>query len=104
MNGFIISYLADINAPETAPLVERAFQSGRVDLSIMGDYEEFQIAVGLLKERITPPPKHGWFMPELREALDEDDEQMKKRQRQAEKKEKQKRKPAKKARMRHKKK
>jgi len=104
VNGFIISYLADINASETAPLVERAFQSGRVDLSIMGDFEEFQITIGLLKERLTPPPKYGWFMPEMREAFVEYDEQMKKRQRQAEKKEKQKRKQAKKARKRHKKK
>ena len=104
VNGFIISYLADINAPETAPMVERAFQSGRVDLSITGDFEEFQIAVGLLKERLTPPPKYGWFMPELREAFVEYEEQIKKRQRQAEKKEKQKRKQAKKARKRNKKK
>jgi hypothetical protein len=104
VNGFIISYLADLDAPETAPLVERAFQSGRVDLSIMGDYEEFQIAVGLLKERLTPPPKYGWFMPEIREALIEYEEQMKKKQRQAEKKEKKKRKQAKKARRRHRKK
>jgi len=104
VNGFIISYLADINAPETAPLVERAFQSGRVDLSIMGDYEEFQIAVGLLEERLTPSPKYGWFMPELRESFVEYDEQMKTRQRQAEKKEKQKRKQAKKSRKRHRKK
>lgn len=104
VNGFIISYLADMKAPESAPLVERAFQSGRVDLSIQGDYEEFQIAVGLLEERLTPAPRYGWFMPEMREAFVEYEEQMKKRQRQAEKKEKQKRKQAKKARKRHKKK
>ena len=87
-----------------APLVEQAFGTGRVDLSIMGDYEEFQIAVGLLKERLTPRPKYGWFMPEIREAFVEYEEQMIKRQRQAEKKEKQKRKQAKKARKRHRKK
>jgi hypothetical protein len=104
VNGFIISYLADMDAPETASLVERAFQSGRVDLSIMGDYEEFQIAVGLLKERLTPPPKYGWFMPEIREAFVEYEEQKRIRQRQAEKKEKQKCKQAKKARKRHRKK
>ena len=104
VNGFIISYLAEINAPETAPLVEQVFQSGRVDLSIMGDYEEFQIAVGLLEKRLTPPPKYGWFMPEIREAFVDYEEQTKKRQRQTEKKEKQKRKQAKKARKRHKKK
>jgi len=104
VNGFIISYLADMDASETASLVEQAFQSGRVDLSIMGDYEEFQIAVGLLEERLTPPPKYGWFMPEIREAFAEYEEQEKKRNRQAERKEKQKRKQAKKARKRHRKK
>jgi len=100
VNGFIISYLADANAPETAGLVERAFQSGRVDLSIMGDYEEFQIAVGLLKERITPPPRHGWFQPDIRRAFVQNEAQ-KRRRRQSEKKEKAKRKQEKLARKRH---
>ena len=104
VNGFIISYLADLNARETAPLVERAFQSGRVDLSILGDYEEFQIAVGLLKERLTPPPKYGWFMPGIGEALASYEEPMKKKERQIEKKQKEKRKQEKKARKRSRKK
>jgi hypothetical protein len=104
VNSFIISYLADLNAAEAAPLVERAFQSERVDLSIMGDYEEFQIAVGLLKERLTPRPKYGWFMPGIGEALAGIEEQMKKKERQSEKKEKEKRKSAKKARKRSRKK
>ncbi|HEY4718935.1 MAG TPA: DUF1186 domain-containing protein [Anaerolineales bacterium] len=104
VNGFIISYLADINAPETAALVERAFQSSRVDLSIMGDYEEFQIAVGLLKERLTSPPKYGWFMPGVHKAFLELEEQRKSKERQAEKKEKKKRKQEKKTRKRQKKK
>jgi hypothetical protein len=104
VNGFIISYLADLKAQETAPLVERAFQSGRVDLSIMGDYEEFQIAVGLLKERLTPRPKYGWFLPGIGEALAGIDDLMKKKERQSEKKEKEKRKSAKKARKRSRKK
>lgn len=104
VNGFIISYLAELNAGETAPLVERAFQSGRVDLSIMGDYEEFQIAVGLLKERLTPRPKYGWFMPGIGEAFATYEEQMKQRERQTEKKQKEKRKREKKARKRSRKK
>jgi hypothetical protein len=104
VNGFIISYLADVHAPEAAPLVERTFQSGRVDLSIMGDYEEFQIAVGLLGERLTPPPKYGWFMPDIREKFVEFEKQMKKVQRQEEKKAKEKHKREKKARKRNRKK
>ena len=90
VNGFIISYLADLRAQETAPLVERLFQSGGVDLSIMGDYEEFQVAVGLLKERLTPPPEYGWFMPGIREAFVEQEEQIKKKDRKAPKRSKRK--------------
>lgn len=104
VNGFIISYLADLGARETAPLVERTFQSGRVDLSIMGDYEEFQIAVGLLKKRLTPPPKYGWFMPGIGEAYAKHEEQMKRMERQAEKKQKERRKREKKSRKRSRKK
>jgi hypothetical protein len=104
VNGFIISYLADLKAQESAPLVERAFQSGRVDLSILGDFEEFQIAVGLLKERLTPRPTYGWFMPGVGKALAEYGEQLKHNERLTEKKEKEKRKNAKKARKRSRKK
>jgi hypothetical protein len=57
LNGLIISDLADLNASEAAPLVERAFASGNVDESIMGDWEEYQVAVGLLAERTTPKPR-----------------------------------------------
>lgn len=104
VNAFIISYLAELKVQELAPLVERAFQSGRVDLSVAGDFEEFQIDVGLLKERLTPRPKFGWFMPGLREAFVTYEEQMKKKERQTEKKEKEKRKTAKKVRKRSRKK
>jgi hypothetical protein len=61
INGFLISYLADLKAAEAVSLVERAYRAGRVDLSIMGDFEEYQIAVGILKERTTPPPRYGFF-------------------------------------------
>jgi hypothetical protein len=107
VNAFIISFLADMNAPETAPLVERAFQSGNVDLTIMGDYEEFQIAVGLLEERITPAPRYGWIDPEMRlhyEEMDAAIKQINKTVRASEKKEKNKRKQEKKSRKKNRKK
>jgi hypothetical protein len=59
LNGLIISDLADLDALEAAPLVERAFASGNVDESIMGDWEEYQVDVGLLAKRITPRPRFG---------------------------------------------
>ena len=60
-NGFLISYLADLLSTEAAPLVEHAYQADRVDLSIMGDFEEYQVAVGLLKKRMTPLPRFNLF-------------------------------------------
>ena len=57
LNGFIISDLANLKATEAGPLVERAFASGHVDNMIMGDSEDFQVAVGLLAKRTTPKEK-----------------------------------------------
>lgn len=50
LNGFIISRLTDLQAVEAAPLVEQAFKSGLVDESVMGDWTDFQVEVGLLDE------------------------------------------------------
>jgi len=47
LNGFIVADLLDLNAVETAPLIERAFAVGRVDESICGDWEIVQIDLGL---------------------------------------------------------
>ena len=65
LNAFIISCLVDLDAVEAAPLIERAFAAGVVDLSLRGDWEEVQIELGLLDQRKTPKPKFGWLMPEF---------------------------------------
>ena len=66
LNAFLISYLTDLKAVEAVPLVERAYQSGNVDISVLGDFEDFQIKMGLLEERLTPPLKYRWMKnPEL---------------------------------------
>lgn len=100
INAFLISYLADLDAVEAAPLVERAYQADRVDLSVMGDFEEYQIAVGLLKKRLTPPPRYGLFdHPQLEwEADKKARQEEERRKRQQAQKEKKKRKQAKKTR------
>jgi hypothetical protein len=56
LNAFIINSLVDLKAVEAAPVIERAFAADCVDLSILGDWEEAQIALGLLQERQTPRP------------------------------------------------
>lgn len=61
LNGFIISDLVDLKAVEAAPLMEQAFQADQVDTSILGDWEDVQIALGLLEKRLTPPPHYVWL-------------------------------------------
>lgn len=106
INGFIISYLTDLQAVEAAPVVERAFNADAVDLSVQGDFEDFQIRVGLLEKRLTPPPRYTWA-PDPQAEWDADKKALQEeeqRKRQQAKKEKNKRKQAKKARKKHKKK
>lgn len=54
MNASMIHDLTTLNASESAELVKKVYESENVDLSLNGDYEDFQIEVGLLEERITP--------------------------------------------------
>ena len=43
--------------PETATaVIEQAFDADTVDLSVLGDWEEAQILLGLLEERVTSAP------------------------------------------------
>ena len=55
-NAFLISTLVDLKAVEAAAVMAQAFAADKVDWSIQGDWEEVQIALGLLTERITPKP------------------------------------------------
>jgi hypothetical protein len=59
-NSIIIYAAAQLKAMEMVPLIERAYAAGRVDISYMGDWEDFQIKVGLLEKRITPRPKSAF--------------------------------------------
>jgi hypothetical protein len=57
LNGFLISALTDFEAVDVAPLMQRAFDAGRVDWSVAGDWEDVQIELGLLKRHSTPKPR-----------------------------------------------
>jgi len=61
LNGFLINYLVNLRAVEAAPLVERAFAADRVDLSILGDWEDAQVELGLKATRETPRPYRPLF-------------------------------------------
>lgn len=54
LNGFVISYLLELDAVEAVPLMRRAFAADAVDLMVVGDWEDVQIELGMLDERRTP--------------------------------------------------
>lgn len=56
LNAFLIDNLIELGAVEAAPVMEAAFAAGRVTLWVNGDWEDVQVDLGLLTERITAPP------------------------------------------------
>jgi len=61
-NAFLISPLLDLRAVEAAPVMERAFASGRVDETVQGDWEDAQIDLGLKTEREHPRKPNKFTM------------------------------------------
>ncbi|MBI5840084.1 MAG: hypothetical protein HZB19_08270 [Chloroflexi bacterium] len=104
VNAFTLSYLAELKAVEAAPLAEEIFKADRAELEIAGDYEDYQIRVGLLEKRLTKSKFRSITDLEVKRLLAESSLTEKKRTSEKEKKEKNKRKQEKKARKRHKKK
>ncbi len=51
LNASLISFLVDLDAVETAPLMELAFAADCVDLIVMGDWQDVQMELGLIEER-----------------------------------------------------
>ena len=47
-NAFLILALVKLGAKEAAPLMEQAFAAERVDLIVMGDWEDVQVRLGLI--------------------------------------------------------
>ena len=56
VNGSLVQALCDLKAVESATVIEQAFAAETVDFSAVGDWEEVQILLGLLEERVTPAP------------------------------------------------
>jgi hypothetical protein len=105
LNADLIYALVELKAVEAAPDMERAFEADAVNLAMMGDWEDAQIALGLLKKRLTPKPRWNWdgyrIDPEERSASEQQEvREQRQRERKAAKKGKAKRKQAKKARKR----
>ncbi len=53
-----VAGLIEARAVEAAPAIEAAFAADRVEPSFNGDWEDVQIALGLLEERRTPRPRY----------------------------------------------
>jgi hypothetical protein len=61
-NGLLIGELVDLKAVEAAPVIEQAFAANQVDVMIQGDWEEVQIQLGMLAQRLSPPPDYRAIM------------------------------------------
>jgi hypothetical protein len=56
-NGFLISSLMTLNAVSKINTISKAFNEDIVDLTIVGDLEDVEMALGLRKVRDTNPPR-----------------------------------------------
>jgi uncharacterized protein DUF1186 len=74
LNGSLVAFLLDLQAVEAAPVIERAFRFDQVDDTVVGDWEDVQVAFGLKVRREhprRPPPPDSPFavLNQLTEAL-----------------------------------
>lgn len=61
LNSMVAGDLVELDGIEAASLIGRAFRAEQMDVRHMGDWEDVQIALGLLSQRITPRPRLNWF-------------------------------------------
>ncbi|MDB6125740.1 MAG: lyase HEAT-like repeat protein [Pedosphaera sp.] len=54
LNGLLVASLLDLKAVEAAPVIQRAFATEQVDESVVGDWEDVQIELGLKTQREHP--------------------------------------------------
>lgn len=52
-NTLLILKLRPFRIPSTYPIIKRVYESGRIKEFLIGDWEDFQVHVGLLEKRIT---------------------------------------------------
>lgn len=78
-NAFLVCYLLDIRATEAAELIERAFADNRVDVSVVGNWNDVRTELGVEDHGIVPKrlavAKPDWaFGPEAGERIGDDAE------------------------------
>lgn len=57
-NSILLVALLDLQAVEAVGVIERAFAADDLDPSFVGDWEDVQVALGLLDARLTPRPRY----------------------------------------------
>ncbi len=55
-NGFMVSYLIDLQAKVSLPIIQDAYRDEYVNLFIVGDLEDVEIELGVRAERTEPRP------------------------------------------------
>jgi hypothetical protein len=60
-NGFLIAYLIDLDAVESAPVMKKVFEADKVDISIAGDWDIVQMELGLKAPDPEPEPDGSRF-------------------------------------------
>lgn len=59
LNALMVSALCiDLGAVEAAAVIEAAYAANQVDLMVLGDWEDAQVYLKLLPERLTPAPNY----------------------------------------------
>ncbi len=56
--GFAVCSLLDLQAVETIEVVRDAYRRGAIDVSLPGDLEDAEIALGVREARCTPQPRY----------------------------------------------
>lgn len=54
LNGFLVLYLTELNGTESIDVIRQAYESECVDLSVLGDFEDVEIGLGLKTTRVIP--------------------------------------------------
>ena len=67
--GLVICALIQLNATESIGVIREAFKRGCVDISVPGDLEDVEIALGLGIKRVTPKPNYHNHSPEILKSL-----------------------------------
>jgi hypothetical protein len=104
LNSLLIGDLIDLNGVEAAGIIKSAFDADRVDIRHQGDWEDVQIELGLLSERLTPGPFPAWHGSPLDRAISPVDHPARTRSETPHAKRKKKRKSARQSRKRNRKK